>query len=67
MNYLLQHCSQGLAKSEQQNSWIISMGSQLHVSLNHHSVLAHIYSEEGLFIIYDPRNYLLRYRVDLDD
>lgn len=33
------------------------MGAQLHVSLDHHSVLAHIYSEEGLFIMDDPQNY----------
>lgn len=40
------------------------MGSQLHVSLDHHSVLAHI----NLFIMDDPRNYnLLRYAIDPDD
>lgn len=27
------------------------MGAQLHISLDHHSVLAHIYSEEGLFMM----------------
>ncbi|KAK4841845.1 hypothetical protein QYF36_011468 [Acer negundo] len=36
-----------------------------HISLDHHSVLPHIHSEEGLFVMDDPRNHnLLIYGVD---
>jgi hypothetical protein len=39
-----------------------------HVSLDHHSVLPHIHSEESLFIMDDPRNHnLLIYGINSDD